>query len=192
MYLKHALSKIKWGLIYLFKDPEDIEAKYLEKHGFRHGKNFINYSGVEAIDHRWPFLISVGDDVMFSGNVRILAHDASTVKTGARTKVGIVSIGSNVFIGYGSTVLCNTRIGDNVIVGAGSVVTKDVPSNSVVAGNPARVICTFDEFKEKNLKARSSGEHPIFDKYEWDQWINASREDWDEMREMLSDTYGYL
>lgn len=192
MYIKHLLSKIKWGFIHLFKDSEEIETEYLEKHGFRHGKNFVNYSARGGIDHRWPFLITVGDDVVFSADVRILAHDASTNKTGARSKVGIVSIGNNVFIGYGSTVLCNTRIGDNVIVGAGSVVTKDVPSNSVVAGNPARVICSFDEFKEKNLRARNSGEHPIFNKHEWDQWINASPKDWKEMREQLSGTWGYL
>ena len=43
-------------------------------------------------------------------------------------------------IGSGATILCNITIGENVVVGAGSVVTKDVPANSVVAGNPARVI----------------------------------------------------
>lgn len=185
------MSKIKWGIIHLFRTPEEIEAKYLEDHGFKHGKNFKNYSP-GAIDHRWPFLISVGDNVLFSVDVSILAHDASTNKTGARTKVGIVEIGSNVFIGYRSTVLCNTRIGDNVIIGAGSVVTGDIPSNSVAAGNPARVICSFDEYKERHLKARNSGEHPIFNKHEWDKWIDAPQEDWNEMREMLSDTYGYL
>jgi acetyltransferase-like isoleucine patch superfamily enzyme len=43
-------------------------------------------------------------------------------------------------IGSGSTILANTTIGENAIVGAGSVVTKDVPANAIVAGNPARVI----------------------------------------------------
>jgi len=43
-------------------------------------------------------------------------------------------------IGSGATILCNTYIGENAIVGAGSVVTKDVPSNAIVAGNPARVL----------------------------------------------------
>ena len=165
--------------------------QYLLEHGFTHGENFHCYSPY-AIDVNWPFLISIGDNVTISSDVKILSHDASTILTGARTNVGIVSIGNNVFIGAGSTVLCNTRIGDNVVIGARSVVTKDVPSNSVVAGSPARIICSFDEYKEKNLKARNSGEHPIFNKHEWDKWIDAGKADWEEMRAALSDTFGYL
>ncbi|WP_025002191.1 serine O-acetyltransferase [Prevotella dentasini] len=49
-------------------------------------------------------------------------------------------IGNNVDIGVNSVIIGNIVIGDNVIIGAGSVVVKDVPSNSVVAGNPARII----------------------------------------------------
>jgi UDP-2-acetamido-3-amino-2,3-dideoxy-glucuronate N-acetyltransferase len=48
-------------------------------------------------------------------------------------------------IGSGATILCGVTIGENAIVGAGSVVTKDVPANAVVAGNPARVLRTRDE-----------------------------------------------
>lgn len=47
-------------------------------------------------------------------------------------------------IGSGSTILCNVTIGENAIVGAGSVVTKDVPSNTIVAGNPSRIIRRID------------------------------------------------
>ena len=55
----------------------------------------------------------------------------------------------NVFIGCNSTILNNVRIGPNAIIAAGSVVTKDVPPNSVVAGVPARVIATFDDYINK-------------------------------------------
>jgi exopolysaccharide acyltransferase PssR len=51
-------------------------------------------------------------------------------------------IGENCFIGINAMILPGVRIGDQVIVGAGAVVTKDVPANSVVAGNPAKVIKT--------------------------------------------------
>ena len=62
------------------------------------------------------------------------------------TKIGKVTIGNNVFIGADSVVLPNTRIGNNVIIGANSTVTKDIPDNSVAVGNPAKVICTLDDY----------------------------------------------
>ena len=77
-------------------NPEKEAMAYCYKHGFTSGKNFQYNSGY-PIDSNWPWLISVGDDVTLASNVRILAHDASTAKTGVRTKVGIVKIGSNVF-----------------------------------------------------------------------------------------------
>lgn len=52
-------------------------------------------------------------------------------------------------VGASSTILPNVRIGNNVIIGAGSVVTKDIPDNVVCAGNPARIICTLDEYINK-------------------------------------------
>lgn len=57
--------------------------------------------------------------------------------------VGKVDIGSDVFVGYQAIIMPGVTIGDKVIVAAGSVVTGDVPSNSVVAGVPARRICSL-------------------------------------------------
>ena len=51
-----------------------------------------------------------------------------------------VTIGDSVWIGGSATILPGVTIGDNVVIGAGSVVTRDIPSNCVAAGNPARVI----------------------------------------------------
>ncbi len=66
----------------------------------------------------------------------ILAHDPSR-----NVKLNTV-IGNNCFIGTRAIILPGVKIGDEVIVGAGAVVTKDVPSNCIVAGNPAKVIKT--------------------------------------------------
>lgn len=185
MGIKALIKKVfKIGL-----DPQEETMKYCYEHGFKSGKNFHYYSGY-PIDSNFPWLITIGDDVTLASNVRILAHDASTAKTGAHTKLGIVEIGNNVFIGADSIVLCNTRIGDNVIIGAGSVVTRDVPSNSVYAGNPAKFVCSFDDFKKRHLENRET--HPIFNQHRWDEWINASEEERAEMKEKLKDTYGYL
>lgn len=169
--------------------PEKAAMDYCYAHGFTSGRNFQYNSGY-PIDANWPWLISVGDDVTLASNVRLLAHDASTAKAGVHTKIGIVRIGNNVFIGADSIVLCNTRIGDNVIIGAGSVVTHDIPSNSVYAGNPARFVCTFADFQEKhqqNLKT-----HIYFNQHTWQQWPDVSSEEKAAMRQSLENTFGYV
>lgn len=67
-------------------------------------------------------------------------------------RVNKTIIGNNVFLGADSVVMPGIRINDRVIVGAGAVVTKDIASNSVVAGNPARYICSVDEYINKCIK----------------------------------------
>ena len=178
--LKHIIGR---------RNPEEAAMEYCLQHGFRAGECFSYNSGY-PIDSNYPWLISVGDSVTLATGVKLLAHDASTVKAGAHTKIGIVRIGSNVFIGANSIVLCDTRIGDNVIIGAGSVVTHDIPSNSVYAGNPARYICSFDEFKGKKLEQRRKS--PIFDQHPWYEWAMATEAEWKDMREKLENGPGYL
>ena len=170
-------------------NPEKAHMEYCYRNGFTSGKNFQYNSGY-PIDGNWPWLISIGDDVTLASNVRILAHDASTAKVGAHTKIGVVEIGNNVFIGADSIVLCNTRIGDNVIVGAGSVVTHDIPSNSVYAGNPARFICSYDAYKRKHQENLLT--HPYFNQHVWTEWPTASKAEKEEMRMLLEKTFGYV
>ncbi len=66
---------------------------------------------------------------------------------------GRIIIKDNVFIGLNSIILPGVTIGTNVVIGAGSIVTRSIPDNTIVAGNPARKICTINEFeiKRKNL-----------------------------------------
>lgn len=169
--------------------PEADAMRYCYEHGFTSGKNFQYNSGY-PIDANWPWLISVGDDVTLASNVRLLAHDASTAKAGAGTKIGIVRIGNNVFIGADTIVLCDTRIGDNVVIGAGSVVTRDIPPNSVYAGNPAKFICTFEEYQARHRAKLKS--HPVFDQHTWQEWPKVSDEEKIAMREALKTTFGYV
>lgn len=85
--------------------------------------------------------VFVGHGVMFINDTYPRATTADgELKTEADWKVEGTVVGKGASIGSNATILCNVHIGANAIVGAGSVVTKDVPANAVVAGNPARVI----------------------------------------------------
>lgn len=106
-----------------------------------------------------PYLISIGDDTVISGNVELITHDhsISRLNCGIINLFGKIIIGRNCFIGNGSTILYGVTIADNVIVAAGSVVTKSInESKVIVAGNPARIISTWDSFYEKNKDLKLS------------------------------------
>ena len=95
------------------------------------------------------------EDEVFIGHGVMFINDsyprATTGEGGLQTeadwKVERTVIKKGASIGSGATILCNTSVGENAIVGAGSVVTKNVPPNAIVAGNPARILRYIDEVK---------------------------------------------
>lgn len=144
----------------LYRIRGEITTEKLVSMGLTVGKNFGRLNGV-ILDPSHCWLITIGDNVTMAPRVHILAHDASTKTFLGYTKIGRVTIGDNVFIGAESVVLPGVTIGNNVIVGANSTVTKDIPDNVVVAGSPAKVICSLEEYlaKEKTRMATS----PVYD-----------------------------
>lgn len=126
----------------------EIPTEMLIKRGMRVGKNFNRQQGC-FIDPTHCFLITIGDDVIMSIRVTVMAHDASTKKTLGYTKIGQVHIGSHVFIGANTTILPGVTIGDYAVIGAGSVVTHDIPARTVAAGVPAKEICNVDTYTER-------------------------------------------
>lgn len=75
---------------------------------------------------------------------------------------GKVTIGDYVYLGTNVQVMPGVTIGNNVLVAAGSIVTKSIPDNAVAAGNPARIICTIEEYIANNAKynLNSKGMNP--------------------------------
>lgn len=81
------------------------------------------------------------------------ATDKGSLQTEADWTVEPTVIKKGASIGSGATILSNTIVGENAIVGAGSVVTKDVPPNAIVAGNPARILRYIEETRGHDAKS---------------------------------------
>jgi len=119
--------------------------------------------------------ITIGDYVLLSPGTRISASDEIVIGNGCMLANGSyvtdsdwhglydrierdptvrpVRLGNNVWIGDHATVLKGVTIGDNAVVGAGAVVSRDVPANAVVGGNPAQVIKMLDPAQPRRTRA---------------------------------------
>lgn len=86
------------------------------------------------LDKTNPRGIHIGEESYLASGAIMFSHDFS------RAMKIDTYIGKKCFIGANAIIMAGVKIGDEVIVGSGAIVTKDVPSNSIVAGNPARII----------------------------------------------------
>lgn len=99
-----------------------------------------------------PWLIKIGNHVCISNDVTFVNHDLTWPfqdKYESLTSFGPIEIRDNCQIGVRATILANVVIGPDAIVGACAVVTRDVPPGTVVAGCPAKVVCTLEEYEAK-------------------------------------------
>lgn len=103
-----------------------------------------------------PYLITIGNHVTITAGVQFITHDGGVWVLRESFPdldvVGAISVGDNVFVGAASIVLPGVTIGSDVVIGAGSVVTKDVAPGTVVAGVPARRICSVDDYAARALE----------------------------------------
>ena len=145
-------------ILYRANRSQESKREYLRSLGCKIGDKTRFVGNAYAGDD--PFLVEIGEDCLISSNVRFVAHDGG-VKVlntlnyfdGQRMdKVARIKIGNNCFIGADAVIMGGVVIGDNVIIGAGSIVTKSIPSGSVAAGMPAKVICTIEEYYKKNIE----------------------------------------
>lgn len=103
-----------------------------------------------------PWIITLGNHVHITSGVQFITHDGGTLILRHLTPdlelTGPITVGDYVYIGTNAMILPNVKIGNNCIIAAGSIVTKDIPDGSVVAGVPARVIKTIEEYHKKAKK----------------------------------------
>ncbi|MFL9877051.1 sugar O-acetyltransferase [Herbaspirillum rhizosphaerae] len=142
-----------------FNDAEEIRAVFSDLIGKKVDESFIlippfySTGGTDIRIGRNVFInqnctmydlagLDIGDDVMIGSNVSIITsgHPISPSQRHTAVIAKPIRIERNVWIGAGATIIGGVTIGENSVVGAGSVVTRDVPSNTLVGGNPAKVI----------------------------------------------------
>ena len=166
--IKRIISKF----MYKYRNTSDDYLKFLKKNGVEIGENIIIYYPHETvIECNNPHLLKIGSNVRLTGPVTILTHDYSVFVLNNLSRGRIfgkqkkTTIGNNVFIGWGATILAGTTIGNNVIIGANAVCSGLIESNSVYAGNPAKKIMSIDQYKEKVEKNQIKDMINIYEAY---------------------------
>lgn len=135
----------------------ETKIKYARQSGVKIGEGCTLLGRVEWGSE--PYLVEIGNNVRITSGVCFVTHDGGVHVLRREWDgheacpnidvFGRIKVGSNVFIGIRSIIMPGVTIGDNVVIGAGSIVTKDIPSNTVACGVPARPVRTLEEYAEK-------------------------------------------
>lgn len=142
----------------LYRERRDSKTfvEYLRRKGVQIGEGTVFFSpSTIVVDDNRPYLVKIGSRCKITAGVTILAHDYSisvlrpTFHFITNDSTAQTVIGDNCFLGIRSVIMGGVKLGNNVIVATGAVVTKDVPDNSVVAGVPAKVISTLEDFYKR-------------------------------------------
>lgn len=139
---------------YIWKADNNKYIDYLRKQGVIIGNNCdiskTAYFGGE------PWLIKIGNNTRITNDVKFITHDGGlwtlrnlNLISNESVKYGSIKIGNNCNISWNVIIMPNVTIGDNCVIAAGAVVTKDVPSNTIYGGIPAKFIESIDEYYEK-------------------------------------------
>jgi len=160
----------------ILRDP----VRYARSIGVKVGEGVHFYGMTPGMFGSEPWLIRLGNNVHIVSGCNFVTHDGGVLVLRHRVPdleiTRPISIGNNVYIGINCTILPGVTIGDNVIIGAGSVVSRDIPSDSVAAGIPAKVIKPIEEYLSQ-CRARSLGFGHLSAE-EKDQALRRHYQDW--------------
>ncbi len=106
------------------------------------GSGYMNYNSIIECFNK----IEIGENCFISEQVYIRDNDGHSIKRDGYQSSMPIKIGNHVWVGVRATILKGVTIGDGAIIAAGSIVNRDVPSRTLVAGNPARVVRTDVEW----------------------------------------------
>ena len=137
-------------ILQLIRDHIYSPEQYARHIGVNIGKNCVIESRSWSSE---PYLITIGNNCAITKGVRISTHGGGRAVRSFAPQFdmfGKVVIEDWAYIGANSQIMPGVTIGEGALVAAGSVVTKSVPPHTVVGGNPARQICTVQEFYERN------------------------------------------
>ncbi|CAM3965995.1 DapH/DapD/GlmU-related protein [Flavobacterium antarcticum] len=162
------ISRILKYLRRYYKIKTMNPSDYARSLGVKVGNNCsiaINYFGTE------PYLIEIGDKVQITNDVRFFNHGGSWIfrhKHPEFDYFGKITIGNNVYIGNCAMIMPGITIGSNVLIGAGSIITKSIPDNAIVAGNPGKIVGEVNELFSRveaynlNCKSMNAVEKQIY------------------------------
>jgi acetyltransferase-like isoleucine patch superfamily enzyme len=154
MDLKNRLKRLQ--LMLLKKASNNRKIKYLRKQGMKIGHDCLINTMSFSTE---PYLIEIGNHVAIAGGTELITHDGGIwcfrEEIPHADVFGKIKLGNNVFIGNNCTILPNTSIGDNCIIGAGSIVRGKFPQDSIIIGNPAKVVMKMSV--QKFLYTQNSG-----------------------------------
>lgn len=132
--------------------------RYAKRIGVNFKGNVTIYGSSYRMFSTEPYLVTLHDNVFISVGATFICHDGAVlpfrVQTPSLDVAAPIIVKENCFIGAGACILKGVTIGKNCVVGAHAVVSRDVPDNSIVAGNPAVFIKTSDDYLE-SAKRRS-------------------------------------
>jgi maltose O-acetyltransferase len=126
----------------------------------------VNLPASTWIDTSHCFLIRIEDFCGFGEQCVLLAHDAQMDEFLDAARLGKVVIHASCHIGTRTVILPGVELGPRTIVGAGSVVTRSLPADTVCAGNPAKPICSLDEYLDKHRARIAAARTFPYDRYD--------------------------